>query len=77
MVKKILALFILSICIFGCNTTKIGKNYVIANPNNVYRFSENTVLNVLIQDETTGEWINSSKKVLIPVGYYIGSGLEE
>ena len=48
----------------------------MANPNNVYRFSENTSLNVLIQDVKTGEWKTYDKKILFPVGWYIGSGIE-
>lgn len=61
-------------CVSGRNT--IGDGTVMANPNNVYRFSENTTLSVLVQDTKTGEWKKYDKKVLFPIGWYIGSGLE-
>lgn len=74
--KTIFAIFVIMSCAVGCATKKSAKDYVLANPNNVYRFSENTVLKVMVQDKDSGEWKEGSKKVMIPIGYYIGSGIE-
>jgi len=72
---------ILSMMVCGCKTAENvfgnDSNVVLANPNNVYRFAENTVIKVLVQDTKTGEWKSYDKKVLIPVGYYVGSGIDD
>lgn len=78
LLKGIAIMLSISFLLLGCTSGRnpIGNGTVMANPNNVYRFSENTSLNVLIQDVKTGEWKTYDKKILFPVGWYIGSGIE-
>lgn len=72
---------LMSATLCGCMTSKnvFGKdsNVVLARPDNVYRFAENTVISVMVQDTKTGEWKVYDKKVLIPIGYYVGSGIDD
>lgn len=73
-------IIIASLFFSGCSaiTSLFKSNDVrIANPNNVYRFAENTELKVFVQNPKDGTWYELSYKVLVPVGYYIGSGIED
>ena len=79
---KIIPIILISIALLfsGCSSiTSLFKNeeVILANPNNDYRFSENTELSVFVQDPKDGHWYKPNYKVLIPVGYYIGSGIED
>lgn len=80
---KIISIILISIALLfsGCSSItslfKKKEEVVLANPNNVYRFTENTELSVFVQDPQDGHWYKPTYKVLIPVGYYIGSGIED
>ena len=65
------ALMLMSALVCGC----FSRNYPVANPNNVYRFYENTPVKVMIQKED-GTWVKAERKIMVPMGYYIGSGIE-
>lgn len=68
-----------SVC--GCIIVRKGANadvpanVLVANQQNVYRTATNIVIKALVQDEKSGEWVDAKYPVLIPAGYYIGSGL--
>lgn len=55
--------------------SSVPKDVLVANSQNVYRTATNVVIKALVQDEKTAKWVEAEKPVLIPAGYYIGSGL--
>lgn len=73
MLRMFIAAAVVSVSALFCGC--VSENYPVANPNNVYRLSENTPLSVLIQKED-GSWVKARGKIVIPMGYYIGSGIE-
>lgn len=76
MINKVIVFLLSSLLFCGCLTNVKNGECRLANPNNVYRFPEDVVMRVLVQDESTGVWYEPKYKIRIPVGYYIGSGLE-
>lgn len=85
MKKKILAL-ILSTLLSGCLSFNFGNGdgnvdngngdreiVLMANSNNVYRLSSDTILSVKVQN-SKGKWVKAEHKVLIPEDWYIVNG---
>ncbi len=76
----LMAVFV-AIAVCGCIVigSKGGSEFppqvLIANPQNVYRTSTNIVIKALVQDDKSGKWVEAKHPVLIPAGYYIGSGM--
>ena len=83
--KKIFTIFILAtILLHGCFSFNFGNGnteidngdkevVLIANSNNVYRLSHETILKVRVQQKD-GKWVDSKNRVLIPENWYIVSG---
>lgn len=86
--KKIFSVTILStfLLISGCFSFNFGNDgneinennadkeiVLIANSNNVYRLSNETILKVRVQQKD-GKWVESKNRVLIPENWYIVSG---
>jgi hypothetical protein len=77
---KYLFCIVISVIFCGCiiikkDSSNSNEKFLIASPQNVYRTSTNIVIKALVQDEKTGNWVEAKYPVLIPSGYYIGSGL--
>ncbi len=53
----------------------VPSKVLVANPQNVYRTATNVTIRALVQDEKSGKWVEAECPVLIPAGYYVGSGL--
>ena len=76
-------LTLVAVAVVACGCIVIGPKggsefppqVLIANPQNVYRTSTNIVVRALVQDEKSGKWVEAKHPVLIPAGYYIGSGM--
>ena len=47
-----------------------------ANPDNVYRTAEDIMLKRVKVQDKSGKWVDSKYPIIIPSGYYIGSGIE-
>ena len=50
------------------------ETVLLANSNNVYRLSADTILKVRVQRQKDGKWVDSELRVLIPENWFIVSG---
>ena len=82
MTKYTIALALLLLC--GCFSFKFGdaagsssvdscETVLLANSNNVYRLSEETVMKVKVQG-ADGKWVESKRRVVVPADWYIVCG---
>lgn len=80
MLNKIQFLTVLTVTLccgclsFGSWNDEWPKDPVlVANTNNVYRLSEDTVLKVKVQGPD-GRWVDSEYRVLVPADWYLVDG---